>query len=119
MTFSDDTKPPAPDAPQDQAGGKNTAEKVDGVVGQLEVYESGAVKMRLANGIVMDVRKAYKTLKLVLKNILRRSLPPHSHHSYNTLSTLTPQKSVCACSARSIAGLLYRQTSIRSCPRWS
>ncbi|GJE90981.1 RNA polymerase III RPC4-domain-containing protein [Phanerochaete sordida] len=59
VTFSDDTKPPAPDAPQDQAGEKSTAEeKVDGVVGQLEVYESGAVKMRLANGIVMDVSAA-------------------------------------------------------------
>ena len=28
---------------------------VDGVIGQLEIYQSGAVKMRLANGILLDV----------------------------------------------------------------
>ena len=56
VTFSEDTKPPAPSAPQEQAGEKNpTEQKLDGVIGQLEVYESGAVKMRLSNGIVMDV----------------------------------------------------------------
>lgn len=32
--------------------------RVDGVIGQLEVYRSGAVKMRLANGILLDVRLA-------------------------------------------------------------
>ncbi|KAF8074814.1 RNA polymerase III RPC4-domain-containing protein [Lyophyllum atratum] len=32
--------------------------KVDGVIGKLEVYRSGAVKMRLANGIVLDVTAA-------------------------------------------------------------
>lgn len=59
VTFSEDTKPPAPGAPQDQASEKNPAEqKIDGVIGQLEVYESGAVKMRLSNGIVMDVSAA-------------------------------------------------------------
>jgi DNA-directed RNA polymerase III subunit RPC4 len=31
---------------------------VDGVIGQLEIYRSGAVKMRLANGILLDVRVA-------------------------------------------------------------
>lgn len=56
MTFSDDTKPPAsaPDVKQ-EASDENANQKLDGVVGQLEVYASGAVKMRLANGIVMDV----------------------------------------------------------------
>lgn len=28
---------------------------VDGRIGQLEIYQSGAVKMRLANGILLDV----------------------------------------------------------------
>jgi len=37
-----------------------TAEKipdpfVDGIIGQLELYRSGAIKMRLANGILLDV----------------------------------------------------------------
>ncbi|KAF8909421.1 RNA polymerase III RPC4-domain-containing protein [Gymnopilus junonius] len=31
---------------------------VDGVIGQLEVYKSGAVKMRLANGTLLDVNAA-------------------------------------------------------------
>ncbi|KAF5316387.1 hypothetical protein D9619_006187 [Psilocybe cf. subviscida] len=31
---------------------------VDGVIGQLEVYKSGAVKIRLANGILLDVSAA-------------------------------------------------------------
>ncbi|KAF9054341.1 hypothetical protein BJ165DRAFT_1522884 [Panaeolus papilionaceus] len=29
---------------------------VDGVIGELQVYKSGAIKMRLANGIILDVR---------------------------------------------------------------
>lgn len=28
---------------------------VDGIIGQLELYRSGAIKMRLANGILLDV----------------------------------------------------------------
>ncbi|KAF9778434.1 RNA polymerase III RPC4-domain-containing protein [Thelephora terrestris] len=40
-----------------------TAEKIpgppiDGIIGQLELYRSGAVKMRLANGILLDVSAA-------------------------------------------------------------
>lgn len=31
------------------------AAPLDGVIGQLEVYKSGAVKIRLANGILLDV----------------------------------------------------------------
>ena len=33
-----------------------TDPQVDGVIGQLEVYRNGVVKMRLGNGIVLDVR---------------------------------------------------------------
>lgn len=58
VTFSEDTKPSAPGATQEKAEEKPASEqKVDGVIGQLEVYQSGAVKMRLANGIVMDVSR--------------------------------------------------------------
>ncbi|KAI0675547.1 RNA polymerase III RPC4-domain-containing protein [Trametes maxima] len=61
VTFAQDTKPPAPGA---AAPAPNTTEKqeaqpkVDGVAGQLEIYESGTVKLRLGNGIVMDVTAA-------------------------------------------------------------
>ena len=34
---------------------------VDGVIGNLEIYQSGAVKMRLANGILLDVSAAFGT----------------------------------------------------------
>ncbi|KAF8202122.1 RNA polymerase III RPC4-domain-containing protein [Pholiota molesta] len=34
------------------------AQPLDGVIGQLEVYRSGAVKIRLANGILLDVSAA-------------------------------------------------------------
>lgn len=58
VSFADDTKPAAPVA----AGAESVppeekpTEKLDGIIGQLEVYASGMVKMRLSNGIVMDVR---------------------------------------------------------------
>jgi DNA-directed RNA polymerase III subunit RPC4 len=55
VTFSPDTKPPAADTSEESQAEKAFESKVDGVVGQLEVYESGAVKMRLTNGMVMDV----------------------------------------------------------------
>jgi len=42
--------------PQGKEG--DTEPKVDGVIGQLEVYQSGAVKMRLGNGILLDVTAA-------------------------------------------------------------
>ncbi|KAI0641967.1 RNA polymerase III RPC4-domain-containing protein [Trametes meyenii] len=61
VTFAQDTKPPAPGAapPAPSATEKQEAQtKVDGIVGQLEIYESGTVKLRLGNGIVMDVTAA-------------------------------------------------------------
>ncbi|EIW58634.1 uncharacterized protein TRAVEDRAFT_37496 [Trametes versicolor FP-101664 SS1] len=65
VTFAEDTKPPAPAATAAPAAGASSAAdktegqpKVDGVVGQLEIYESGAVKLRLPNGILMDVTAA-------------------------------------------------------------
>jgi DNA-directed RNA polymerase III subunit RPC4 len=53
VSFSADTKPPAA-VPEDVDKEKPPAH-VDGVIGQLEIYQSGAVKMRLANGILLDV----------------------------------------------------------------
>lgn len=36
----------------------NERPKIDGIIGRLEIYQSGAVRMRLANGILLDVRLA-------------------------------------------------------------
>ena len=59
VSFSEDTKPPAPAPSEDtKEGAKEAAPQrtvIDGIIGQLEVHRSGAVKMRLKNGIVMDV----------------------------------------------------------------
>lgn len=61
VSFSDDTKPPAPAAKTEDSkkGAKTESQErtvTDGVIGQLEVRRSGAVKMRLGDGIVFDVR---------------------------------------------------------------
>ncbi|KAF7794473.1 hypothetical protein EIP86_005607 [Pleurotus ostreatoroseus] len=55
---AEDGKPADPTTPQTE--GKLAAEpaKIDGVVGQLEIYRSGAVKMRLGNDILLDVTAA-------------------------------------------------------------
>jgi len=48
VTFASETKAPMPVAEAE-------ALVLDGVIGQLDVYRSGAVKMRLGNGTVLDV----------------------------------------------------------------
>ena len=51
-----DTKPESGTATPAQKKEEHEADaKIDGVVGQLEVYKSGAVKMRIGNDIVLDV----------------------------------------------------------------
>jgi DNA-directed RNA polymerase III subunit RPC4 len=54
VSFSADTKPPAA-VPEDVDKEEKPPAHVDGAIGQLEIYQSGAVKMRLANGILRDV----------------------------------------------------------------
>ena len=41
--------------PEEPAAEKIPDPLIDGIVGQLELYRSGAVKMRLSNGILLDV----------------------------------------------------------------
>ncbi|TFK71613.1 hypothetical protein BDN72DRAFT_764570 [Pluteus cervinus] len=54
VAFGTDTMASA----QPEADDQNERSIVDGVIGQLEVYRSGAVKMRLSNGILLDVHPA-------------------------------------------------------------
>ncbi|KAJ6518623.1 RNA polymerase III RPC4-domain-containing protein [Mycena sanguinolenta] len=67
VSFADDTKPESlpgsargsmapPDAPTDVKAEETPV--IDGIIGDLEVYRSGAVKMRLQNGILLDVTAA-------------------------------------------------------------
>lgn len=51
VSFAPETKPPVP-----SPGQQKDDTTPDGVIGQLEVYKSGAVKMRLGDGILLDVR---------------------------------------------------------------
>ena len=61
VTFAPDVKSasatptptPAPETPK-----SDKVEKLDGLIGRLEIYQSGAVKMRLDNGILLDVSRA-------------------------------------------------------------
>ena len=66
VSFAPDAKPVMTSAPlaqtaalqpEDPAAEQELAldTRVEGVIGQLEVYDSGTVRMRLANGIVLDV----------------------------------------------------------------
>lgn len=48
VTFASETKAPMPVTEAE-------APVLDGVIGQLDVYRSGAVKMRLGNGTVLEV----------------------------------------------------------------
>jgi len=69
VSFAQDTKPPAaagtptptgstPAPAPTPAQGQEENVKLDGQIGQLEIYASGAVKMRMGNGILLDVTAA-------------------------------------------------------------
>lgn len=89
VTFSEGTKPPAPGAKDESPVESATGSKIDGVAGQLEVYESGAVKMRFANGIVMDVSALHLFGCLNLYPLRLRFPLPHNHRSCNMQYTWT------------------------------
>jgi DNA-directed RNA polymerase III subunit RPC4 len=61
VSFATDVKPSSANSSRPTSAipepGPNpdTPTILDGIIGQLEVYQSGAVKMRLENGIVLDV----------------------------------------------------------------
>lgn len=58
VSFAPETKPPVPSPSQQKEDST-----LDGVIGQLEVYKSGAVKMRLCNGTLLDVGPFYASAK--------------------------------------------------------
>ncbi|KAI0320859.1 RNA polymerase III RPC4-domain-containing protein [Amylostereum chailletii] len=58
VSFTQDTKPAVNVAGEGDADKETEEQFVDGIIGQLEVHQSGAVKMRLANGILMEVAAA-------------------------------------------------------------
>ncbi|TDL23791.1 hypothetical protein BD410DRAFT_787071 [Rickenella mellea] len=61
VTFSDDTKPASGSTPATTPAPENATDsetKLDGIIGRLEIYQSGTAKMRLGNGIILDVNVA-------------------------------------------------------------
>lgn len=78
-------------------------EPMDGLIGRLEVYKSGAVKMRLANGILLDVR--YISQSFAIANPIARSTVVHNLHSCNTLSILTRRRNDWSYLVKSISNL--------------
>ena len=52
VSFAPETKPPAPSP----VASVTEECAVDGIIGELLIYRSGVVKMKLGNGIMMDVR---------------------------------------------------------------
>lgn len=115
VKFADGTKPAAPAAEGDKA----TTEKLDGVIGQLEVYQSGAVKMRLSNGILLDVSGYLLRTRYAGLSILRRSTLPHNRPSYSTRYTSAQKRKNSACWVRSIDGSLCRPISTCSLQQWT
>ncbi|KAJ7623370.1 RNA polymerase III RPC4-domain-containing protein [Roridomyces roridus] len=84
VTFAEDTKPgslpgsargsvaPSEATVDDKAKEPKT---VDGIIGSLEVYRSGAVKMRLSNGILLEVTAA--TQPSFLQHAVCLDIPEH------------------------------------------
>ena len=58
---------------------------VDGVIGQLEIYESGTVKMRMRNGIVMDVSVVFGKLVVSVIYVLLYHCLCTGHCRYTTV----------------------------------
>jgi DNA-directed RNA polymerase III subunit RPC4 len=101
VAFAVDSKTPAESASSRTATAaessaqkeKDTEAHVDGVIGQLEVYHSGAVKMRLGNGILLDVCIILFTHQPIRSNDLKgycsntTLLPPTRHTSRYTQQT--------------------------------
>lgn len=110
VKFAEDTKPPASGAstpsgattPQVKKEPAEDEAKISGMVGQMEIYESGTVKMRLGNGILLDVRVncSHSSDQLFTTVIYFRLQPPHNRPSYNMQYIWTPKASECAYSVR-------------------
>ena len=109
VTFASDVKSdgstsPTPSAVPESSKTK-AIEPVDGLIGRLEVYKSGAVKMRLANDILLDVRYQYHDHCYAIANQIARLMVVHNLRSCNTLSILTRRRNDWSYLVKSISNL--------------
>lgn len=58
VSSTEDVKPGLTKGVDSSKEPDNERPKIDGIIGRLEIYQSGAVRMRLANGILLDVNAA-------------------------------------------------------------
>ena len=102
--------------PEDPTAEKIPDPPVDGIIGQLELYRSGAVKMRLANNILLDVSFVSPNLLSLTVGSrvycsLTRYRPRHNLLSFNKRSTSTSRKRSFACLGMSVGDSPSPQTS--------
>jgi hypothetical protein len=96
--------------------------KLDGIIGRLEIYRSGVVKMRIGNDIVLDVSTDLFELppcRSLLIVLLFRSQQRPSRLSCNTRSTSTCLTSGSTFSAKSTSALSSPLTLMHCCAPWS
>ena len=76
VSFAPDVKASGSGTGMSSEEGKKDEEveaPLDGVIGQLEIHRSGAVRMRLENGILLDVSLLGHLLGHLLTNSLNQS----------------------------------------------
>lgn len=119
VSFAADVKSPAsasgspmPATPVSPEVPKETP-RVDGVIGQMEVYRSGAVKMRLGNGIVLNVWSFPSTPCDPYQPGYSRFRRRHNHHSSSRPFTWTWKIKSFTYWARSTRDLWSRQILMR------
>lgn len=84
---------------------------LDGVIGRLEVYKSGAVKIRLADGILLDVCcYIVFTGRCLFSYFLIRSNPRRNHPFCSKLSFSIKKTKNFPFWAKSISNLWYHPT---------
>ena len=92
VSFAPETKPPAPSP----AASATEEWAVDGVIGELLIYQSGIVKMRLGDGIVMDVRptSSARSSQLIvpLRLLQLLSLPSFNTWCISTIHGKVPRR---------------------------
>ena len=117
VSFAEDVKPPAPNGSHDthetktsnvtQDGGASSStsgERLDGVIGQLEVHQSGMIKMRLNNGMLMDV-SCHDRFRIAASFSPLRSLRRRNRLSFSMPFSLIPLQNGSTYWARSTDGL--------------
>ncbi len=88
VSFAADVKPDVTPSrtPSTVPSEPKQEQPLDGMIGQLEVYRSGTVKIRLANGILLDVSvPVSETVSFsdIHYSHFCRSAQRRNHHSYN------------------------------------